>query len=700
MTLKVGIIGAGIGGLSAAIALRRAGAQVEIFERSNFKDEIGAAITITPNGMRVLEHFGFDPKTARGVHNKQVRMVDPCTFEDLVVENFSGVEDDYGAPFMFFHRVDLHTALKEMALSADERYPGSPVVIHNGVSVINLNCENGTIVLDNWETFEGDLIVVADGVRTKLIDKITQKDVPLEDLGSSFYRCLIPFSEVNKNPDLAAIFKDQDPGFWVPFDLSTGTFVVTYPCRNGEMLNVAFRHQTKAENEHAVDWNNDTNVQDIISMVGRFNPLVAKLFGLSTSVSVHKLFRREPLETYTRGRAVIIGDAAHPIQPTHAQGAVLAIEEAAALEVLFKDVQNPKRIPERLELYNGILKRRTHVTQLLSDAQPGISSDLRKRADDIWEESIFPPDAMNFTKPIRDFFYSWDIMKEAENALDPAREMISQTYIVAFITAYLVAGSQAGPCKPSSRITESLVTSDVSTTIGSATATSSVETTTVASSSTYLSNEESSVIITESVSSTETSLPSEETSTTALSTTEGTTTEIATTTEAVTATATTTTSEEPSTIPFIGNGGFDDYDSSIEPWRKYGDVDALSIDSDIKHDGRYSARIEILGHSLLQYSIAQPLRGSITAGVTYTMSAWVRPNPYCFAASLQCTYQSDYSEHYESFILSAADEWTYISSTCSYTQEQIDSGGLYLVIGVVFSNGLGVVNIDTVDFSA
>ncbi|KAI6755514.1 hypothetical protein HG531_004620 [Fusarium graminearum] len=201
--------------------------------------------------------------------------------------------------------------------------------------------------------------------------------------------------------------------------------------------------------------------------------------------------------------------------------------------------------------------------------------------------------------------------------------MISQTYIVAFITAYLVAGSQAGPCKPSSRITESLVTSDVSTTIGSATATSSVETTTVASSSTYLSNEESSVIITESVSSTETSLPSEETSTTALSTTEGTTTEIATTTEAVTATATTTTSEEPSTIPFIGNGGFDDYDSSIEPWRKYGDVDALSIDSDIKHDGRYSARIEILGHSLLQYSIAQPLRGSITAGVTYTMSAHV-----------------------------------------------------------------------------
>ncbi|EMT67927.1 hypothetical protein NOF04DRAFT_19521 [Fusarium oxysporum II5] len=420
MTLKVGIIGAGIGGLSAAIALRRTGAQVEVFERSNFKDEIGAAITITPNGMRVLRHLGFDPKIARGVQNKQIRMVDPHTLEDLVVENFGHVEDDYGAPFMFFHRVDLHTALKEMALSSDERYLGSPVVIHNGNSVTSLDCERATILLDNGEAFRKDLVVVADGVRaspTKLVDEITRKAAPLEDIGSSFYRCLIPLSEVNKDPDLETIFKHQDPGFWVPFELSTGTFLVTYPCRDGKMLNVAFRHKTKAENEHAVDWNTDTNVQDITAMVGGFNPLVAKLFSLSTSVSVHKLFRREPLETYTRERAVIIGDAAHPIQPTHAQGAVLAIEEAAVLEALFKDVQNPKKIAERLDLYNNILKRRIHVTQLLSDAQPGISSILRKRAEDIWGEDIFPPEAMNFTKPIRDFFYAWDVMEEAERVL-------------------------------------------------------------------------------------------------------------------------------------------------------------------------------------------------------------------------------------------------------------------------------------------
>ncbi|KAJ4160872.1 hypothetical protein NW765_005716 [Fusarium oxysporum] len=173
--------------------------------------------------------------------------------------------------------------------------------------------------------------------------------------------------------------------------------------------------------------------------------------------------------------------------------------------------------------------------------------------------------------------------------------MIPQTYAAAFITACLVAGSQAGPCKPSSRITEGFSTSDVSTTLGSTTASSLVETTTVAASSTYFSNEESSVIVTESTSSTETSVDPKETSTTALSTAEGTTTEIATTTdaatttEAATDTATTTTSEASSAVPFIRNAGFDDDDSSVAPWETYyGEYD-VSIASDVKHDGRNSA---------------------------------------------------------------------------------------------------------------
>jgi salicylate hydroxylase len=89
------------------------------------------------------------------------------------------------------------------------------------------------------------------------------------------------------------------------------------------MLNVALRHPTKPENENADEWNNDTDVEDIVAMIERYHPALAEMFRLAESVSVHKVFRRDPLQTYTRGRGVIIGDAAHPIQPTHGKSSHL-----------------------------------------------------------------------------------------------------------------------------------------------------------------------------------------------------------------------------------------------------------------------------------------------------------------------------------------------------------------------------------------
>ncbi|KAJ4045972.1 hypothetical protein NW761_007986 [Fusarium oxysporum] len=242
--------------------------------------------------------------------------------------------------------------------------------------------------------------------------------------------------------------------------------------------------------------------------------------------------------------------------------------------------------------------------------------------------------------------------------------------------------------------------SDVSTTVGSTTASSSAETTAVAASSTHLSNEESSIIVTQPVSSTEASLGPEETSTTALSTTEGTTTEIATTTEAATATATMTTSEAPSAVPFIKNAGFDDDDSSIAPWELYIGENTVSVVSDIKHDGRNSALMVQGQRPFIDY-IRQPLRGSITAGVTYAMSAWVNVNSFCVAVTFMCSYQNNYWTNPKIVDLTATtDEWTQISSTCTYTQEQIDSGDLYFMIGFNCITSQGQGYIDTVDFSA
>jgi hypothetical protein len=84
---------------------------------------------------------------------------------------------------------------------------------------------------------------------------------------------------------------------------------------------------------------------------------------------------------------------------------------------LFTGIDNPDKVAQRLGLYNKILKRHIHATQLLSDAQPGLEDALRQRAEDVWGEGVFPASAMNFTKPVRDFFYGWDVMSEAQDII-------------------------------------------------------------------------------------------------------------------------------------------------------------------------------------------------------------------------------------------------------------------------------------------
>ncbi|CAG9981747.1 unnamed protein product [Clonostachys byssicola] len=414
MSLKVGIIGAGIGGLCAAIALRRTGAHVEIYEKSHFQNEVGAAITITPNGMRALDRWGFDTKDAGAVEAKQLRMCDDQTLRDRFVESFRNVEKDYGARFMFFHRVDLHTALRKMAVSENGQ-SGVPVAIRNGKSVTSVDCYAGRFTLEDGEEVEKDLIVIADGVRTRFISNITGQDQPLEHVGFSFYRCLIPVNEINKDAELKAVWDRQDPGFWVPFDLATGFFLVSYPCRDKSMMNIALKHKTRDKDQDATSWNTETSLADIVDLVKGRNPLLERLLQKTSSMSVHKVERRDVLDQYTKGRAVIIGDAAHPIQPTHAQGAVMAIEEATALEVLFSGVTAASQVPKRMSMYNALMKKRLNTAHLLSDATPGVLDDkYREQAKALWEGDIYPHTAMNFSKPIRDFFYLYDVHTEAK----------------------------------------------------------------------------------------------------------------------------------------------------------------------------------------------------------------------------------------------------------------------------------------------
>ncbi|KAI1261187.1 hypothetical protein F5Y18DRAFT_431492 [Xylariaceae sp. FL1019] len=419
MPLKVGIIGAGIGGLSAAIALRSAGAEVELFESSSFKNEIGAAITITPNGSRILHSWGFDGQRAGMVEAKNVRMVDAKSLKTEFREDFEDITTRYGAQIAFYHRVDLHNALKQMAEGSDTQ-PGVPASIKLGNGAIAIDCKSGIITLADGTTTQKDLVVIADGIKSQLVGQITGKDEPIKEMPWSAYRCLIPMEDILADEKLQSIFESEKPGFWAPFHLPTAFYLIAYPCRDNKILNIALRHTTQPKDRNKKDWNSPASVEDVLELLKDHHPLLSEIMKKATDIKIYKLLRREPLRRYANGRAVVIGDAAHTILPTHAQGAVMAIEEAAALELLFQDVSDATQVPSRLELFSKLMKPRIHITQHLSDSIPGTRDEYRQMAEELCGEELFPCTAMNFTAPVQDFFYSYDVRNEITKGMQEA----------------------------------------------------------------------------------------------------------------------------------------------------------------------------------------------------------------------------------------------------------------------------------------
>jgi 2-polyprenyl-6-methoxyphenol hydroxylase-like FAD-dependent oxidoreductase len=116
---------------------------------------------------------------------------------------------------------------------------------------------------------------------------------------------------------LRRFWDNQPAGYWVPFNMDSRFFLITYECRNREELNLAIRQATLPKHQTNDGWNTPATVEDITSAFKEVHPMLNDLIRISGDFSVHKLLRREPLASYTRGRAVIIGDAAHPFPPTH-----------------------------------------------------------------------------------------------------------------------------------------------------------------------------------------------------------------------------------------------------------------------------------------------------------------------------------------------------------------------------------------------
>jgi salicylate hydroxylase len=354
---KVAIIGGGIGGLSAALFLRRAGIDATVYEQAGEFREVGAGIVITPNAVRLLHRVGLAGTLAvRGVRLEASFEMRRWEDGEVLFANKIGVQstDRYGELTYVIHRADLHRmlhrALPRHALVGSRRCIG----VDEADDGVRVWFADGT---GTRRMTVADAVIGADGMHSVVRDFVAGAR-PAVFLGLCGYRCLVPVEEA---PEMAA---RPVQTIW----LGPGRHLVHYPVSAGRLVNIAA--WVPAGDWSVESWSAEGSVVDLAEEFADWDGRVRELIKAASETSRWALYDREPLDGWSRGRVGLLGDAAHPMTPFMAQGANQAIEDAAVLALCMRDAA-VSDIPAALALYGRIRSPRASRVQRLSRERMG-----------------------------------------------------------------------------------------------------------------------------------------------------------------------------------------------------------------------------------------------------------------------------------------------------------------------------------------
>ena len=344
--MKIGINGGGIGGLAAAIALRKAGHEVEVYEQARDYARVGADINLTPNAVRALKSLGvveaLEETAARPTHRIS-RMWDSGA-ETSRLEMADAAVQKYGAPQLTIHRADLLNALRK-------QLPDGIVLLGHRIEGIDNSGAKPTVRFAGGESRTVDVLVGADGIHSPTRTALFGPEHP-QFTGLVSYRAVVDRRKLNL-PNLDAFTK-----WWGPTpDLQ----IVTFPLNKGRET---FVFATTAQDDWRHEsWTMPGDVEELRRAYAKFHPEARALLDACESVTKSALYVRDPLPQWSVGRVTLLGDACHPMTPFMAQGACMAIEDAVVLGRALTGVAAAD-VPVALKRYENARKERTARVQL------------------------------------------------------------------------------------------------------------------------------------------------------------------------------------------------------------------------------------------------------------------------------------------------------------------------------------------------
>lgn len=334
--LDVMVAGAGIGGLTAALALQRHGFRVRVYEQAPELTEAGAGITLSPNGSKVLEHLGLAAVLERlGSVPTRRAIKHYRTGRELISQPAADMRQLYGGQYYQLHRADLHAALCDAVRATD---PGA-IVLGRTVTGYSVAGSRVAAAFARGGTAVGDLLVGADGVKSAVRNALFGPESP-QFTGFIAWRGLVP---VNALP---AGMVDPPSAISV----GPGHVFTRYLIRHGSTLNyVAFARRDRWTEE---GWAVPSEVADLVAEFGEFEGPVRTMLAATPPQLCFKwgLFNRPPLERWSSGPVALLGDAAHPFTPFMGQGAVMAIEDGM---ILARALAASSSLGEALERYGA-----------------------------------------------------------------------------------------------------------------------------------------------------------------------------------------------------------------------------------------------------------------------------------------------------------------------------------------------------------